>query len=67
MSVGVPYLSHSSGKVWFEAEIEKAAGSIKVGFAGTNFRGVDVGHDEVSWGLDQNGARWHRQVQCDPF
>jgi hypothetical protein len=62
MSVGAPYLSQSSGKVWFEVEIEKAAGCVKVGFAGSNFQGSEIGKDDLSWGLDHNGARWHRRV-----
>ena len=60
-SVGAPYLSAATGKVYFEVECEGGSGSINVGLAGTNFRGHNVSGCEASWSIfSDDGATWHR-------
>ena len=61
------YLSHSTGRLWFEVEVLEgrpySIASLVVGFAGTNFQGVWLGKDERGWGIDTSGAALHRQVE----
>ena len=45
--------------MWFEVEVLEAKGEADVGFAGTNFRGTDVGSDAVSWGIYSSGKAYH--------
>jgi hypothetical protein len=61
-SAGAPLLCHAAGRVWFEVELleESPNNYIRVGFAGTNFRGTEVGADAASWAvLPQNGKTRH--------
>ena len=51
MSVGAAYLCHATGKVWFEVDVLEPGGSLRVGFAGTSFRGTTVGDDAASWAV----------------
>jgi hypothetical protein len=59
-SVGAPYLSAATGRVYFEVECEEASGSINVGLAGTNFRGQVVSACEASWSIYNDGKAYHR-------
>ena len=52
--VGLPRLSRSSGKMGFELDVLSAEGQLFVGFAGSNFRGDNVGADETSWAVTQD-------------
>ncbi len=61
-SVGAPYLSAATGKVYFEVECEGGSGSINVGLAGTNFRGQVVCACEASWSIFSDGATYHRSA-----
>ena len=49
-----PYLTVSSGRVFFEVEVVTAEGTLGAGFAGTRYSstvGADVGDDEISWAI----------------
>jgi hypothetical protein len=59
MSAGAAFLGQAAGRVWFEVEVVEAAGGLRVGFAGTNFRGTYVGGDAASWAVYQNGGTRH--------
>jgi hypothetical protein len=59
MSVGAAHLCRSTGRVWFEVEVLKASGYIHVGFAGTSFRGKEVGGDAASWAIITDGSTQH--------
>jgi hypothetical protein len=69
-SVGAPYLSAATGRVYFEVECEGfsdvecegASGEINVGLAGTNFRGQVVSACEASWSIYNNGKAYHRSA-----
>ena len=59
MSAGAEHLCHSAGRVWFEVEVLAASGYMEVGFAGTNFRGEQLGADERGWAIVKSGAAKH--------
>ena len=61
-SVGAPYLSAATGRVYFEVECEGASGGIEVGLAGTNFRGQKVCACEASWSILKDGTTYHRSA-----
>ncbi len=73
MSAGAPFLCRAAGRVWFEVEVLEASDFMVVGFAGTNFRGVEkdrfgmmmigeLGANERGWGIDATGAAKYRRV-----
>ncbi len=49
MSAGAPYLTFTSGKMWFEVEIDDTE-AVNVGFAGTNFREQGF-NNQKAWGI----------------
>jgi hypothetical protein len=59
MSVGAAFLCQAAGRVWFEVEVVDAAGGLRVGLAGTNFRGTFVGGDAASWAVYEDGETRH--------
>jgi hypothetical protein len=66
MSAGAAHLSHTVGRVWFEVEVLEATGHLRVGFAGTNFRGTEVGGDATLWALFQDGGTRHGSAPPPP-
>jgi hypothetical protein len=52
--------------VWFEVEVLQASrgygAGFEVGFAGTNFRGEQLGKDERGWGINIDCAARHRRA-----
>ena len=64
MSAGAEHMCASAGRVWFEVEVLAASGYMTVGFAGTNFRGEQLGGDERGWGIVKSGAAEHKRVEC---
>ncbi len=62
MSAGAAFLCQAAGRVRFEVEVLAGSGCMVVGFAGTNFRGEELGSDERGWGVDESGAAKHRRA-----
>ncbi len=53
--VGAQFLSHATGRVWFEVELlEESEFFIRVGFAGTNFV---KSNDAASWAVYHIGCK----------
>jgi hypothetical protein len=65
--MGAPYLSHCLGKVYFEVQVRNPVGEIVVGLAGLNFESEWIGKDELSWGIDWEGSKVHRQEKTLSF
>jgi hypothetical protein len=61
--VGLPYAVTNGGKAQYMVEPLTTKGIASVGFIGTNFntkRSTGVpGGDNVSWGIADNGNRYH--------
>ncbi len=52
--VGAKFLSHATGRVWFEVELlAKSEFFIRVGFVGTNFPAAS---DQASWAVYHIGC-----------
>jgi Ran GTPase-activating protein (RanGAP) involved in mRNA processing and transport len=68
-TVGAPYLTLSSGLVFFEVEIIEAKGQLAVGFAGTQYRNDvtgEIGDDKISWGVYSFDKNRHSD-RADPL
>ncbi len=59
MSAGMVHLCCAVGLVWFEVEVLEATGDFRVGFAGTCFRGSELGGDATSWAVNMDGNARH--------